>query len=285
MDCKVFRQEIEELETGEPLSIGAQAHVNACVACRTFQTERLALRRLVGSLGAVSAPPDFDFRLRARLSAAKSARNSSFNRARFSPGLKAISVAASFVLLIAAAVVFRQFQPGQLNAPAASGNPSLAKAHDAQVPNPGEAGHLADPSQNSEATNVENRPAAPNTDIVSQQGTGTEKILQAKSPRNPVTARPNRAPVISNDSAFRGNPTVITPAQAPTATNTTAVETTAHDAPASLRVSPQPFKVLLHDRQGATRSVSLEPVIFGSRNILERAARQPATTSDNEGIW
>ena len=44
MDCKAFRQEIEELETGEPLGAGAQAHVNSCVACRTFQSERLSLR-------------------------------------------------------------------------------------------------------------------------------------------------------------------------------------------------------------------------------------------------
>ena len=281
MDCKAFRQEIEELETGEPLSAGGQAHVNSCVACRTFQTERLALRQLVGSLGAVSAPPDFDFRLRARINAAKTAENSSFHRARFSPGLKAISVAASFVLLIAAGIVFRQFQSGQLSTPATSATPSLAKAPDGQVPNPGEAGQLADASQNSEAPEVENKPAAPKTGGVTQKGSGSERILQAKSARNLIQAKPNRSPVISNDSAFLGNPTVITPEQ-PSATNVAASN---QNAPASVRVSPQPFKVLLHDRQGATRSVSLEPVIFGSRNILERAARQQPPTSDNEGIW
>jgi hypothetical protein len=280
MDCKALRREIEELETGERLSAGAQAHVNSCSACRTFQTERLSLRQLVGSLGAVSAPPDFDFRLRARLSAAKSAGNRSFHRARFSPGLKAISVAASFALLIAAAIVFRQIQPGQLNAPAASENAALAKMSGAQAPHPSEGRQSTDASQNRQTPNVESKTIAPKTGGVTRQGGGTERILQAKSARNLMQTRPNRAPVISNDSAFRGNPTVITPAQ-PSMTN----PASDHDAPASLRVSSQPFRVLLHDRQGATRSVSLEPVIFGSRNIFERAAKPSSPASDKEGIW
>ncbi|HYG09958.1 MAG TPA: hypothetical protein VD835_08440, partial [Pyrinomonadaceae bacterium] len=67
MNCQKCKTEIEDRDLRrESLSHAAQAHMAACANCRVFGEERLALRRLVGGLEKVSAPADFDFRMRAR---------------------------------------------------------------------------------------------------------------------------------------------------------------------------------------------------------------------------
>jgi hypothetical protein len=66
-NCEVIRQELDELMPGEACSTAATEHLRECVSCREFDEQQTKLRQIVGSLGTVEAPPDFDFRLRARL--------------------------------------------------------------------------------------------------------------------------------------------------------------------------------------------------------------------------
>src|SRR5689334_5943929 len=66
-NCEVIRQELDELVLGETISAAAAEHLRECAECREFNEKQTRLRQIVGSLGTVSAPPDFDFRLRARL--------------------------------------------------------------------------------------------------------------------------------------------------------------------------------------------------------------------------
>ena len=66
-NCEVIRQELDELMLGETSSAGVVEHLRECAACREFNEKQTRLRQIVGNLGTVSAPPDFDFRLRARL--------------------------------------------------------------------------------------------------------------------------------------------------------------------------------------------------------------------------
>jgi hypothetical protein len=66
-NCEVIRRELDELMLDETCSAAALDHLKDCVSCREFQQTQTKLRRMVGSLGTVSAPADFDFRLRARL--------------------------------------------------------------------------------------------------------------------------------------------------------------------------------------------------------------------------
>ncbi|HEY0404511.1 MAG TPA: hypothetical protein VGC89_02215 [Pyrinomonadaceae bacterium] len=278
MDCKAFRTESEELETGESLSRAAQAHVDACVACRTFQAERLSLRQLIGSLEHVNAPPDFDFQLRARLAAAKSSGNQAFHRSRFAPSLRAISMAAAFVLFVAGAIVFRQFQPARLGQQVATGNSSPLK--DVAAP-PQKRADSAEHLATATAQNVSaqgSRPLASRPDEVVHTKNGAERILQAKQARVAPPVQSNRT--LTADLTFGSNPPVIT-RQSPSSTKS--VEEA--EAEALLRVSSQPFKVLLHDRQGALRSVSLEPVVFGSQDFLGRATQRHQPAANGEGIW
>src|SRR5918912_1998496 len=111
MNCQTCRAEIEELETGAGLSERASAHVRVCPECWAFHDERQALRRLVGSLGPVSAPPDFDFRLRARLAAAKADADQRAPWRSFLSSVPAISLAAAFALLVAGFVIYKQMRP------------------------------------------------------------------------------------------------------------------------------------------------------------------------------
>lgn len=67
LECRVTRQQIDELELGERPSERATAHLSLCAGCRDFRAERNELRQLVGSLEPVVAPADFEMRLRARL--------------------------------------------------------------------------------------------------------------------------------------------------------------------------------------------------------------------------
>lgn len=283
MNCKSFRREFEETEA---LSPEAHAHTQECSACRTFQSEQLSLNRLVRSLGTVNAPPDFDFRLRARIKAAESSKQAP-GRLRFAPGLKAISVAASFALLFAAAIVFKQTQSGQTGAPVvaqsrafSSGNEeSSPKTFDASLKER-EADLVADASESTQALITENEADAQQAGVMTQSRGRAERVAQAKQARNATPAKTNQSPVISNDITFGGNPPIVTPLQSSPTKDAGDTE-----AAALLRVSSQPLRVLLHDREGATRSVALERVVFGSQDFLERTAQKRPVASDVEGIW
>ena len=67
--CEPVRRELEELTLNENFSAATAEHLRDCAECREFQRQQTRLRQIVGSLGTVSAPADFDFRLRARLAA------------------------------------------------------------------------------------------------------------------------------------------------------------------------------------------------------------------------
>src|SRR5918998_6414155 len=118
-ECKVFRREIEE--DGGVMSAGARAHASLCRACGEELRERESLRALVGGLGKVDAPADFEFRLRARMSAAKIDRgHGRFSGMRWLYGFAPVAVAACFVI-VSATLYFRQpARPGagSISAPA-----------------------------------------------------------------------------------------------------------------------------------------------------------------------
>ena len=66
-NCEVVRRELDELMLGEACSTAVTEHLRDCASCREFHEQQTKLRQIVGSLGTVEAPADFDFRLRARL--------------------------------------------------------------------------------------------------------------------------------------------------------------------------------------------------------------------------
>jgi hypothetical protein len=108
-ECRNTRREIDELELGARPSADASSHLAICAACREFRAERTQLRELVGSLEPVTAPGDFEMRLRARIAADRSASRQQpfFARLLSTPALAA---AALFVVVTGSIVWVSQRQ-------------------------------------------------------------------------------------------------------------------------------------------------------------------------------
>lgn len=103
--CELVRRELEELMLNEEFSAAAAEHLQTCSDCREFQRQQTKLRRIVGSLGTVNAPADFDFRLRARLAA--DAQTPSFRY--WSMAVKGLATAAIVLVFgIGAAVIWQR---------------------------------------------------------------------------------------------------------------------------------------------------------------------------------
>src|SRR5688572_25408851 len=103
MNCRNVRREIEEVAAGDLLSSSATDHLKNCPQCETFREERLKLREMLSTLGAVEAPGDFEFRLRARLANEK--RGQPFVMRNLSFGFRSATV-ATILLLIGSALLF-----------------------------------------------------------------------------------------------------------------------------------------------------------------------------------
>jgi len=104
--CEPVRRELEELTLNETFGGATAGHLRDWAECREFQRQQMKLRQIVGSLGTVNAPADFDFRLRARLAA--DSQRSSFR----SFAVKGLATAAVLVVFgVGVAVVWQRNAP------------------------------------------------------------------------------------------------------------------------------------------------------------------------------
>lgn len=188
MNCKICRDEIEESDGGRPLGEGAIAHMESCPKCLAFRDERLTLKQMIDSLEVVTAPPDFDFRLRARLaeSNGREPRRLAWNR--FVPGSWALAVAASFVIVIAVGFVFRQ---NWIDRSVNRESQSISKfnANNAEVPKTGFAVPQKAPVNDAvvaKSTNVQR-----SSDMVQRRRTTSTVVHDVNPSRNPRTVNPD----------------------------------------------------------------------------------------------
>ena len=229
--CGPVRRELEELMLNEDFSLATVEHLQTCSDCRGFQRQQMKLRQIVGSLGTVNAPADFDFRLRARLAA--DAQEPSFRFRTFA--VKGLATAAVLVVFGVGAVVVwqRTHEPG----------PAVAEAPPQAAP----------PSRHEEATqgNPAERPSIP---VVAEHTTPPRRIDRApigNKPKRTVSAidfSSERAPVVSSM-----HPAVDTATVFP------------------IEASSQSLKVSLDDGRGNARTISFPTVSFGSQRVLTGA--------------
>ena len=78
MNCKSYQTEIEELFGAKALADETVRHLDKCLGCKTFKTERDKLRALVECLEKVNAPENFEFGVRAKLNSPNSKSNPAF---------------------------------------------------------------------------------------------------------------------------------------------------------------------------------------------------------------
>jgi hypothetical protein len=238
-DCNQIRLEIDESDLAATPSSTALKHLRECAACREFQNKQTKLRQLVGSLETVNAPPDFDFRLRARL--ANSEERSSYQMFSFFPMMRSpgFAVAVLIVLVIGAFAFLRQFVP---------------REQQMAVKQPASTQEAASPAKEPEAPRKSIEQASPkieerlNQSLVENSGTIQRRPVGASSGRKraPVAIDfgSTPAPVIRNNQSVAGMTSF------------------------PLDIFQESFKVSIDDGRGTSRTISLPSVSFGSRRVL-----------------
>jgi hypothetical protein len=96
-ECNEARRQLDEFTLAE-LTVNSLDHVTSCADCSDFRTRQMRLRQLVGNLGVVKAPADFDYKLRVRIAQAED-KGSGF-RWFESSALRAGFVAAAVLLAV-----------------------------------------------------------------------------------------------------------------------------------------------------------------------------------------
>jgi hypothetical protein len=226
--CGPVRRELEELMLNEDFSGASIEHLQTCGDCREFHRQQMKLRQIVGNLGTVSAPADFDFRLRARLAA--ESHEPSFRFRTFA--VKGLATAAVLVVFGVGAVVVWQ----RTHAPA----PVVAEA-----PPP-----VVTPIQHTESNNSLNSVDRHSIPVVADnRTTAPRKAERASIPNkskrtvSAVDFSSERAPVVSNTRPAIDN------------------------AMFPIEASSQSVKVSLDDGRGNARTISFPTVSFGSQRV------------------
>ena len=270
MKCKAIRKEIEEIEAGAAVSVEAEAHLLLCASCRAFADERRTLRQLVGSLESISAPPDFDWRLRARLAEARTERDDSRGWLfGFTLRAQTFALAAAFVFLFVAVVIYQQTRPlPQGGAQSASVVPKAEKAGVKMVESPSVAVNQVPASRTEETA-----PVPKLKDPTRARVTKSVKASAARAESaNP--AAPQR--IFSNDLGSR-SAQEFTPV---------GLRNSFTDAGPVISVPVRSSKsapLQFEDGQGTRRT--LASVRFGGQELIERPEKARLVPASEKGIW
>ena len=242
--CELIRRELDELMLDETCSTAALEHLRECGACREFHEKQTKLRQIVGSLGTVAAPADFDFRLRARLANESSSAASTFSFVAW-PVLRrgVAAVAALFVFAIGAYLVRTA-----LNRPTTTTAGEMAK----QSPVPA-ATEAAKPPQET-VTSTSELPKSLEVTTVQNRRLQGNRIERAG-----LVAGRNK-PLATKEISSTGA-TVIGNAE-PVGTST----------PFSIDASSlQYFRVSVDDGRGNAKTISVPTISFGSQRLMQNA--------------
>ena len=245
--CSTIRRQLDELMLGDPQSPDVSQHLRECNACRDFHEKQTKLRQIVGSLGTVSAPSDFDFRLRSKLASGNSNGSYQLTRSLWLFGKRTAVVAAAVLIIVGAVFLMRELQ---------NQNTVIQTAEDNKPPSRTVpvVDATAGTNQNSKATDVTATAAG-----VKENGKVSRKTMSMPL-RNIRT-------LDSKDEASSRAPLIRAPQQT-------------LDQIFPVDASQQSLKVSLFDGHGNARTISLPTVSFGSQRVV------PTTASfAPKGVW
>ena len=252
INCRSIRRELEEARSAGYLSAAALEHLETCAACETLSRQQIRLRTILSNLDTVEAPADFDYRVRARLAAEKRMGARSLPFASLSFGLGSAAVAA-MLLLIGSAFVFVSFRP--------SPSPSVAggKQVEPKPVTPEQAGGNPTPVKTSDSGQVATRSTNPEP----------APVEAAQHPRLKPKAIGERKEFASVRTGKRFGTLDQTHTQARVLTPNQLAE--AYPTAAfPINASYQSLKVSVDDSRGASRTISLPSVSFGSQRTLSQ---------------
>jgi len=237
-NCELIRRELDELMLDEAHSSSAVEHLRECAECREFQDKQTKLRQIVGGLGTVAAPPDFDFRLRARLAneASAAAQFHYWPIAR-----RALAVGALLVVFATGAVLIRNI----VSRPS-SGEEDIATREEPRVNQPDKAVGTVTPD-------------APGGSDKNLLAAIPEKRPQIKNERLTQAGFKNKSLLVAKDSSSLG------------AERINGMEPAGVSAAFPIDVSDQGFRVSLDDGRGNARTISVPPISFGSQKLVQSA--------------
>lgn len=247
MNCRSVRREIEEADPGDLLSSVANDHIRNCRECETFVHQHLKLQEIVGSLGTVEAPGDFEFRLRARLAGEKRGGAKPFLFRNFSFGFRSAAF-ATILLLIGSTLLFVSMRspsngPRAVNQPTGATNKTNLTADNKQnggqqISTPAPDVRFSSIGQHSNRDRGKPRLAT----VASVSETGGLKTRDLSS-TSAVVVKPS-------DQLAEANTTYAFP-----------IEADYHS-----------LKVSLDDGRGSSRTISLPSVSFGSQRVLAQSS-------------
>lgn len=250
--CQTIQLELDELMIGESCPANVLSHLNECSDCREFNEKQTKLRQIVGSLGTVSAPPDFDFRLRSRL-ARENGVGSYANRTGWLFGQRTAAAMLMLLLLVGAAFGVRYF----INR---GSDVVISKKADPATPQPTQTREPiqeSSPTQPAEVVTAGSNPQIANVPV-NVERPRTERTVKrdSKRPLSTVEYSGSTAPVVGRDRI------------------------PATEATFPIDASQQSLKVSLFDSKGNARTVSVPAVSFGSQRAVPNGNQLAP-----KGIW
>ena len=241
--CEVIRRELDELMLDETCSTTAVEHLRECGDCRQFHEKQTKLRQIVGSLGTVAAPADFDFRLRARLANESSSATSPFSFVSWPVLRRGFVVAAVLVVFATGAYLVQN----ALNQPPV----------------------ITDVAKQTPAPVVSETPKPP-------QETVTPTAPEQPKPQDVLVVQHKRPQGNRIDSAgltaIKNKPLATRELSSTGATVVGNKEPVGTSTPFSIDASSlQYFRVSVDDGRGNAKTISVPTISFGSQRLMQNA--------------
>lgn len=276
MNCRECQLEIDASANCQLSSAEGRRHLALCGACRNFQRERAALKMLVGELARVESPTDFDFRLRARLAAERSAeRSDQWEWLQFAPPTAWLSLAGCMALTLTVGLYLQQAKSPAVTRSSggvvAAPEPTLAVVANAGADQASVSGRAGGQTLQPQAVDL-------NKDVSAAFSRRGVRRASSALKRLPAVASPSSEG--SLDTGSLGAPAAF-------AATATSFDKNARQAiPLQMISSSRPMQVELRDSQGAKRVLTVAPVSFGSKDAIGQSGivRQ-ATISSDQGVW
>jgi len=243
--CELVRRELDELMLDETCSTSALEHLRECGECREFHEKQTKLRQIVGSLGTVAAPADFDFRLRARLANESGSAASPFSFVAWQSLRRGFAAVAVLVVFATGAYLVRNAlnQPPVVN--------DVAKQTPAPVVN-----ETPKPPQEIVTPNAAEKPKPEDVAVVPNKRPQGNRIERPAL----VAIFGNKKPLATREQSNTGALVVG---------NTEPVGTS--DAFPIDASSVQFFKFSVDDGRGNAKTISVPTISFGSQRLMQNA--------------
>jgi hypothetical protein len=264
MNCKAFRNYLEEVQNVDALGSEALEHAALCAACRLPFKNRRALAGLVAELERVTVPVDFHARLRARLSSGSRQETGSIAWLTLR-GWKLAAVTSAVVILLAC-VSLMFLRTGRSFKPIADG---------ATVPS--SSNGLAEESPKPAAMLTTQR----NGDEPGFVSSGSAGEAKSESPKRSVS---RRIGLPHPDGARRVIATDFALTEANVVRSSRRNGSQDNGSPwMSIPVPSERLSITVGENDRRLKSMPLRPVTFGTQQFIDGPL--PRRGSSSQGIW